>query len=418
VALAAGVVGGALQTAFRWAISHASLAFWAFVERVRVAPPGWLAVVVVVVAGAGTLAATFAARFFPGAAPGALPPPERPDDRAPLKVRWWSLPVNFLGTGAVLSTGWPMGPETPGIQIGEFAGRLVSRPVRMTLDDATTIAAAGGASGLGVAFDAPLGATIYMVERHPRVMGARTLAAPLAAGVAGIAVSRMVLGSEPLFACVAPAQPGMVRLGLFLLLGAVVGLLGGMYARAMLGAARRFSQFARIPLPARVAAVGCLVGIFACLGNRYVGPGDVAIRDLLAGPGPLGMIAVLALLRFALPPLAFGSGAPGGLFTTALAAGAAVGALFAGVVDTLLPSSGLSTTSAVVVGMGAFLGSALQVPITAVVLTLEATRAYELWLPMATAVFAATTISATLQPFQLERRLEELRAERGGTVPR
>ena len=42
-----------------------------------------------------------------------------------------------------------------------------------------------------------------------------------------------------------------------------------------------------------------------------MGPGDVAIRDLLAGAGPF--FAVLALLRFVLPPLAFGSGAPGGI---------------------------------------------------------------------------------------------------------
>jgi CIC family chloride channel protein len=268
-----------------------------------------------------------------------------------------------------------------------------------------------------VAFDAPLGSTIYMVERHPTAMKARTLATPLAAGVAGIAVSRMILGSEPMFACAAPAQPGIGRLGLFVLLGAVVGVLGGVYARAMLGAARRLSGLSRVPLPARVAAVGCLVGLLACAGSRYVGSGDVAIRDMLAGAGPLGMIVFLALLRFVLPPLAFGAGAPGGLFTTALAAGATVGALFAAAVGAALPSAGLSTTAAVVVGMGAFLGAALQVPITAVVLTLEATQAYELWLPMAAAVFAATAISATLQPFQLERRLEQLRAERGGAVP-
>ncbi|MGA8890484.1 MAG: chloride channel protein, partial [Anaeromyxobacteraceae bacterium] len=397
VALSAGLVGGALQTAFRWTVGQLSSGFWTIVERVRATPAGWLAVVVVV-AGAGALAAAFASRFFPEAAPGALPRSREPDDRAPLKIRWWALPVNFLGTGAVLSTGWPVGPETPGIQIGRFAGRLVSRPVRLDLADARTISAAGGASGLGVAFDAPLGATIYMVERNPSVTGARTLAAPLAAGVAGIAVSRMVLGSEPLYACAAPAQPGIARLGLFVLLGAVVGLLGGLYARAMLGAARRFAGLVRVPLPVRVAAVGCLTGLLALLGSRYVGPGDVAIRDLLAGAGPLGTIAVLALLRFVLPPLAFGSGAPGGLFTPALAAGAAVGALFAAVVGAVLPSSQLSTTSAVVVGMGAFLGAALQVPITAVVLTLEATQAYELWLPMAAAVFAATTVSATLQP--------------------
>jgi hypothetical protein len=60
---------------------------------------------------------------------------------------------------------------------------------------------------------------------------------------------------------------------------------------------------------------------------------------------------------------------------------------------------------------------ALQVPITAVVLTLEAARASEPWPPMSGAVFAATAISATLQPFQLERCLEQRRAERSGTVP-
>jgi hypothetical protein len=36
---------------------------------------------------------------------------------------------------------------------------------------------------------------------------------------------------------------------------------------------------------------------------------------------------------------------------------------------------------------------------------------------MAAAVFAAAAVSATLQPFQLDRRLEQFRAERGGTVP-
>ena len=132
--------------------------------------PGWLSILLValVTATLTVLVAWLVRRFAPEAAGSGVQEIEgvMADQRV---LRWQRvLPVKFFGGIASLSSGLVLGREGPTIHIGAsvaaaFAGRL-----RLGEVDRKGLLAAGAAAGLACAFNAPLAATIFVIEEMRR----------------------------------------------------------------------------------------------------------------------------------------------------------------------------------------------------------------------------------------------------------
>jgi len=114
------------------------------------------------------------------------------------------------------------------------------------------------------------------------------------------------------------------------------------------------------------------------------------------------------LANFALTLVAYGSGAPGGLFAPALTIGAAIG-YFVGSAETLVyPLATHAPLTLALAGMGAFFAAVARVPVTAAVIVFEITADFNLLLPLMISSITAYFIGESLFPGSVYDRLLEL----------
>jgi chloride channel protein, CIC family len=118
------------------------------------------------------------------------------------------------------------------------------------------------------------------------------------------------------------------------------------------------------------------------------------------------MYAALAFaVFFILTVIAYGSGAPGGLFAPALAMGSCIGHVAGLLQHSFQPDVQLATFA--LVGMGAMFASVARVPITAIVIVFEMTQNFNIVLPLMLGCIVASTVADKLYPGSIYDRLVE-----------
>ncbi|WP_305091665.1 ClC family H(+)/Cl(-) exchange transporter [Prescottella sp. R16] len=394
IALAGGVAIGFVGGAFRWCLQVADrwrvdLLGWA--ER---APgPGWLVPVAVTALGAALAAAIVRTvplasgsgiQHVEAVARGEAAPP-------PLRV----VPARFVGGLLSIGSGLVLGREGPTVHMGATIGAAAGRAGHLPDDDMRLSQSVVAGAGLAVAFNAPIGGALFVVEEVTKSLALRVVVPALVAVTAAVSCSRLVLGDHPDFTVDLGAAPTVVWLPLFALFGLATGILGALYNRAVLGFLAAADLLRRVPRVVVAAAVGAVVGLLLVLDPFTAGGGDAVTHRILDGDGVvLTTAAGLLLIRFVAGPLSYAAGTPGGLFAPLLAVGALWGVLFAGVTDTVLPSG---TTVPVVpfalAGMVAFFGATVRAPVTGIVLVTEMTATATLTVPMAAATAAAVLVA-------------------------
>ncbi|WP_177315735.1 chloride channel protein, partial [Burkholderia ubonensis] len=106
---------------------------------------------------------------------------------------------------------------------------------------------------------------------------------------------------------------------------------------------------------------------------QLLGNGKGAASLSFDGALTIGVAATLLALKVLITASSLRAGAEGGLLTPGLANGALLGIVLGGLWSAVWP--GVSVGGCALVGAAAFLAASMQMPITAVVLLLEFTRA-------------------------------------------
>ncbi|MGN0852242.1 MAG: chloride channel protein, partial [Kiritimatiellia bacterium] len=200
-----------------------------------------------------------------------------------------------------------------------------------------------------------------------------------------------VYGWEPIFKMPAYAFENGMRLIPYFVLALVVTFGVRFYISVFRGVERWFSA-RPWPVEGRVAAGGLLVGAigFVCpdiLGSSYSiiqASFTAGESDLFAHYGTLTILGFLSFFFIKALATAFtvGSGGSGGVFAPALVCGGSLGAATGLFFKQVLPTSvGIHPAAFALVGMAAFLASAIRVPLTAVVMVAEISGNHELLLP-------------------------------------
>jgi len=102
-------------------------------------------------------------------------------------------------------------------------------------------------------------------------------------------------------------------------------------------------------------------------------------------------------VRFALGPISYAAGTPGGLFAPMLVLGSQGGLLFGAACQSLFPDLGLQREAFALVGMAAFFAGVVRAPLTGLVLVSEMTNNVTLLLPMLAACFTAMLVPTLLR---------------------
>ncbi|WP_241560075.1 chloride channel protein [Solirhodobacter olei] len=334
--------------------------------------------------------------------------------------------VKSLASALAIGSGAAVGREGPIIQIGAAMGSTLGQVVRMTAGQRITLVAAGAGAGIAATFNTPLGGVLFASELLlPEVSVTTFLPVAVATGAATF-IGRLYFGSQPAFAVpsnltpIADAPSSLFTLLLYLILGVLAGVVAAAYIRGLHRCEDLFEKIGNGYLRHGFGMFLVGLAIYALAqttGHFYIeGVGYSTIQAVLNEKNQtVLLLAVLLLGKLFAACVSLGSGSSGGIFSPSLFMGATLGAAFAGVVLMADPSAPITVPAFAMVGMGALVGGGTGAVVTAVTMTFEMTRDYDIVFPMILAVAAALTVRQRLVP---ESIYTMKLARRGHPIPK
>jgi len=391
VLIAVAMLGGAAGAGFAW-ISDVAMKAHA---RLFAMSPGLTLLLLPIGFG---LATWLTRRFAPESAGSGIPQVIAAAEqrwtgrwggqRVTLKTAVWKV---VLAAGLYVC-GASIGREGPTVQVVAGILRSLTRGLRGG-PGRRAIILAGGAAGVAAAFNTPIAGVVFAVEELAKSFEKRTHATVILVVVVAGFTSYALQGDYAYFG----VQGGEHTLGMAWLLAPVIGLAGGFFG----GAFAKAVAWLIGPVPNPVNAwrrahpvlFSVLCGVVAALvalasGGLTFGAGYNEAKSLLTDHPGRGFW--FAVWKFLANLAAAVCGAPGGLFSPSLAAGAGFGAAFARLG---LPIAG---RDAVVLGMSSYLSGVVQAPLTSAVILMEMTREPGLVGPLMLASLAARWSSSLM----------------------
>ena len=327
--------------------------------------------------------------------------------RVTLRTALWKVAM----TVGLLFCGASIGREGPTVQVVAGITRSLTRGLKGGPGRRAMIVA-GGAAGVAGAFNTPIAGIVFAVEELTKGFDQRTHITVILVVVATGMASYALQGDYAYFG----ALQGQASASAWLaapIIGIVGGFCGGVFARLL----AEFTGPSDNPVArfrrARPLVFAGICGLLAALaawasGGITYGTGYAEAKDMLQGhPGEGAMFGGWKMLANL---AASASGAPGGIFAPALAAGAGIGAAFfhAGLL--------VQARDAVVLGMTSYLSGVVQAPLTSAVILMEMTREPGLVGPLLLAALLARWASSWVMPEPIYHVLS--RAWRPTTGPR
>jgi chloride channel protein, CIC family len=307
-------------------------------------------------------------------------------------------PLRTLGS-AVLSViivgmGVSLGREGAPKQAGAVFANFLADKKRLSDEQRRLLVACGAGAGLSSAYGVPLGGALFAIEVMRGKLALRYVLPALFASLIATGVSWLWLPNTPTYNI-----PSYFDSASILLWAAIVGPIAGLasvfYVRLITWADRhRPKGWQRLAAPLIIMG---LLGVISIWFPQILGNGkDISELTFTSQVAP-GLLLALLVLKPAATVFCLRSGAPGGLFTPSLTAGALLGGVLGYAWLHFWP--GVPPGLFALLGAGAVLGATTQGPISAVVLMMELTgRDRSFILPLLLIVGIATLVARTIEP--------------------
>jgi len=249
---------------------------------------------------------------------------------------------------------------------------------------------------MAAAYNAPIGAAMFVMEIVHGNFALEIFGPVVLASVTATMVSWGAFGSGPLYPVPLAASPSLLALPLFALLGALVAWTGVVF-RSGVEVSERIFKATRLPLAARTALGGLVVGLLAWWIPEVWGNGYDGVREVLAATIAPAVLLPLLLAKIVATSSSLGSGGSGGVFTPALLIGAAAGAVFGLGASIAIPALHVEPVFFVLAGMTAAIASTTFAPITAMIMVFEMCQNYGAVMPLAVVTVTATWVARSLR---------------------
>ncbi len=297
-----------------------------------------------------------------------------------------------ISAAIAIGTGGPFGAEGPIIQTGGAIGSLVGQLMHTTAAERKVLLASGAAAGMAATFSTPIAGVILAIELLLFEFKSRSFIPLVIASTLATSVHFRLMGHGPMF------QIGALDFGLphalpfYLVLGVLCGLAALGFSKALYWTE---DQFEKLPIhdmwwPA-IGALG--LGIIGYFVPRVLGVGYDTISDILNARMLLGGLLAVMVFKSAALLISLGSGTSGGLLAPMFMVSAAMGSVFAMVVDKIWPAANLSPGAFALVAMGAVFGAASRAAFTFIIFAFEITRDYNSVLPLMLVTVIADAIA-------------------------
>ncbi|PLX74905.1 MAG: chloride channel protein [Desulfuromonas sp.] len=318
------------------------------------------------------------------------------------KLRLRPIFTRGFGAAITIGTGGSAGQEGPIAMIGGAIGSQFGQLFKMSGDRLKVLVACGAAAGVAATFNAPIAGVFFAQEIV--LLASFELSSftsiVVASGMATV-VSRALLGNTPEIHAPAYVVHSYWELGLYLLLGLLIGLLASLFIDAHYRIKDRFAAL-EMPKLAKPLLGGLMVGMIGVVFPQVFGNGYDFIEEVLLGSQTWYLLAALVLIKAVATSITLGSGLPGGLFAPCLYLGAVTGGAFGHFALLLFPRLQISPGAYALVGMGAFLSAATHAPMTAIFLLFEITDSYEVIVPIMLTCVIGTAVARHFKKDSLE----------------
>jgi chloride channel protein, CIC family len=306
-------------------------------------------------------------------------------------------PARTLGSAVlsivIVAMGAPLGREGAPKQFGVVFGNLFSSLQKLSDEQRRLVVAIGAGAGMAAVYSVPLGGALFALEVLRGALALRLVVPALAASLIATETASFVVPNAPLYSV--PLYPISPDVYLWTLIASpFIGLWSVVFVRAIAWAYRvRPTGWRRFIAPPLVLVV---VGLVSIVFPELLGNGQDVAQLLFLHPLEPVVLAALVLVRPMATIASVASGAPGGLFTPSLAAGALAGAALGALWLQIHPGGDIGLFA--LLGAGAMLAATSQGPISSLVLMMELTgQARAFALPMLTAIVIATLTARLIE---------------------
>ena len=413
----AGLLCGLAAVAFHLAIHHLFQGLWRLAESLDV----WKFCLLLLAAPtfAGLCVGLAVRHYAPEAAGSGIPQTKAAYFNKGGKVSGRSGIWRFVLGALYVGLGNSLGREGPTVHL---SAAISSRIGRWAFRDPARVRGmlpVGVAAGIAAAFNAPLSALTFVFEELLDNFSMRALGGMVVAVVTAAAVSRTILGEDPVItARIAEDYQTSAWMLVALPLGVAAGLIGHGFVRSTLGLREWFRTRSKMPGWLAPASGGFSCGVLgltafyltSLLGHPSHSVFSIGYESLEAAfenQLPVLVLGVLLLLKLVAVVVNYASGGSGGLFSPSLFFGGMLGGLIGvGLADVqhlgewipAFPADDKVIGGCVLLGMGAMFATVIRCPITSLIIIFEMTGNYSLILPLMAGNIIAWTIARHLQP--------------------
>lgn len=291
-----------------------------------------------------------------------------------INMNWWRIVLGKMVGGVIsLGAGLSLGREGPSVQIGSAMGLGLSRVLGRDKVEEKYLVTAGASAGLAAAFNAPLAGIIFALEEVHRHFSPLILLSASTAALMADFISKEFFGLNPVFTFHNIAALPLHNYGLLIGLGVLLGLLGAVFNRALVGGQKLFQW---LPVYLRPILPFLGAGALALLLPQAIGGGHHLIETVVDSRMLVTTVALLLVIKFAFTIFCYGSGAPGGIFLPLLALGALFGNLYGQSAVQILGLNPDLASNFTILAMAGMFAGIVRAPITGTVLITEMTGSF------------------------------------------
>jgi CIC family chloride channel protein len=287
-----------------------------------------------------------------------------------------------------IGSGSSIGREGPMVQLAATLASQIGRWTQAPVPRQRLLVACGAAAGIAAAYNAPIAGALFVAEVVLGSIAMESFGPLIVSSVVSDAISRQLLGGGPVYHVPHISFGASWELALYALLGIVLGHFAPTYLGLLERARASFRALHWLP-PATLALGGLIVGVISVAVPEVWGNGYSVVNTILNEPLTIEVLGLMLVAKLVSTAASVGSGAVGGILTPTLFLGAALGAVFGGIVHRIDPHSLSQLSAYAVVGMGALLAATTHAPLTSILLIFEMTLDYDVVLPLMLACVTA-----------------------------
>ncbi|MBV9657857.1 MAG: ClcB-like voltage-gated chloride channel protein [Verrucomicrobia bacterium] len=377
-----GLMGGFASVAFRIAarwFTGALTLHWPVTEETLAELPDWYRLLVPVL---GALAAGFCLWWGSrvgrsGTSTDYMEAITLGDGVLPFR---YSL-VKSLSALCTIASGGSIGREGPVVALSAMLASLFGRRMHWPTPRLRMLVACGAAAGLAAVQNAPIAGAFFVAEIILGQIVMESFGPLVFASVVATQTVRNFLGESPVYDIPAFRLNSNFEMVPYIGLGLLLGLVGAYYLQLLRVSEKIFAR-SGIPIWARLAIGGAVVGALGLLSPAVYGNGFAAINALFHQQMLWRGVLLILVVKLLATAATFGSGAVGGVFTPTMFVGAFLGYFVGIALRWLAPGMQFDPLAFALVGMGAFLAAATQAPLMSILVLFELTRDYLIILPL------------------------------------